>query len=257
MQVKQLIKTDPKRIKTRNHPFDSILEISEFFCDTIQGEGINIGVPAAFLRLQTCSLNCVYCDSKEVWRFGNPYTFIELFELMEKSEFDLIEKFKKGQHLILTGGSPLKQQWRLISFLETFEYRYNFYPYIEIENECTLTPHPIFMRYISCWNNSPKLSSSGNSQSTRYKPEILSTLSRLKNSWFKFVINCEKDWKEINSAFLKPGLIKREQIILMPEGQSKEEVKKHREIVIKMAVKHNVRYTSREHIILWDKKTGV
>ena len=250
---------DPERVRepSGNYSFNSILEVSEFFCDTIQGEGINIGAPAAFLRLQNCSLNCIYCDSNEVWRFGNPYTFEELFTLMEKSEFNLINKFKAGQHLVLTGGSPLKQQFRVYAFLEAFEHKYKFVPYVEIENECTLNPHSVLGNYISCWNNSPKLASSGNSKLARYKPKILSTLSHLENSWFKFVVDCEEDWEEILTDFLEPGLIKREQIILMPEGQSKEEVEKHRETVVKMAVKYNVRYTTREHVIIWDKKTGV
>ena len=42
-----------------------ILEISEFFCDTIQGENF-IGYPATFLRLQHCSLDCVWCNPRRI-----------------------------------------------------------------------------------------------------------------------------------------------------------------------------------------------
>jgi organic radical activating enzyme len=62
------------------------LKVSEFYCDTIQGEGSYIGHPATFLRLTNCSLNCIYCDSKEVWRKGNPYSFQELFDLMDLAD---------------------------------------------------------------------------------------------------------------------------------------------------------------------------
>ena len=79
------------------------LNISEFYYDTIQGEGIYIGQPAAFLRLKGCTMDCVYCDSKEVWRHGCPYTFTELFELMP---LHFIMQLRAGQHLVFTGGSP-------------------------------------------------------------------------------------------------------------------------------------------------------
>ena len=137
---------------------DRYLEVAEFFCDTIQGENF-IGWPSAFLRVQNCTLNCTFCDTKEVWRCGNPYTFDELFELIDKS--DLIRKFSEGQHLVITGGSPLLQQDKLVSFLKEFIQRYGFKPYIEIENECTLFPEQALIDLTDCWNNSPKTSNSG------------------------------------------------------------------------------------------------
>jgi len=237
-----------------------ILEVAEFFYDTIQGEGINTGCPAAFLRLQHCTLNCVWCDTEEVWRQGNPYTFEELFFLMEEWDVhtnSLICKLQQGQHLVITGGSPLKQQWNLINFLEVFVKKYGFKPYIEIENECTLRPSLNLIPYIDCWNNSPKLANSRNTSNSRYKPEIIKYFSNLPNSWFKFVISDITNWQEIQKYFLHKGLISYSQIILMPQGATREELEKNREFVVHLAVEKNVRYCTREHIVLWDKKTGV
>lgn len=234
---------------------EGFLEISEFFCDTIQGEGVNTGVPATFLRLQHCSLNCSWCDTQEVWRHGDPYTFKELFHLME--EADLIRKLRVGQHLVLTGGSPIKQQFALIEFFEAFKKRYDFKPYIEIENECTIKPFYKMATLVDCWNNSPKLSTSGNSASARYRPDILKQLSKFPNSWFKFVITSEADWEEIIKDFLAPDLIKWEQVILMPCGAIRAELESNRQMVVDMAIRNNVRYSDRMHIELWDKKTGV
>jgi 7-carboxy-7-deazaguanine synthase len=261
--VKQLITANPTFSKFLTSP--NSLEIAELFYDTIQGEGINIGVPAAFMRLQHCSLDCTWCDTQEVWRYGNPYSFEELFELMEipeqlselNYEFSLIDKLKLGQHLILTGGSPLKQQYQLRNFIIAFQNKYGFVPYIEIENECTIMPNNGIVSWIKCWNNSPKLSSSGNKQALRYKPEVLKFLSQLNNSWFKFVICDESDWDDILLDFIEPGLIKIGQIILMPMGETKAELERNRPIALEMAVKHNVRFTDRLHITIWDKKTGV
>lgn len=234
------------------------LEVSEFFFDSIQGEGINIGHPAAFLRLQYCTLNCVWCDSREVWRKGNPYTFIELFVLME-TQIDgvcLIDRLKNGQHLVITGGSPLKYQKRLIEFLYEFVNTYSFIPYIEIENECVVFPDLLLSSvFVSCWNNSPKLSNSGNP--TNHLVGVLKHMASLKNSWFKFVISSNEDWKEIVEEYLETNLISISQIILMPQGATREELIANREKVIEIAIENGVRYCTREHIVLWDKKTGV
>ena len=248
-----IIKSNPLIEKDFKPEGSDFLEVAEMFCDTIQGEN-HVGFPATFLRLKNCTLNCTWCDSASVWKFGNPYTFTELFELMEK--FDVINKFRNGQHLVLTGGSPLKQQIPLFNFIRRFIDMYQFKPYIEIENECTLLPLLIHT-YIDCWNNSPKLSNSGNGIKARYKPKVLTTLSGYDNSWFKFVITCEEDWEEIQAQYLDTELIKKSQIVLMPEGETRKRVENNREKVLEIAIRENVRYTTREHVILWDKKTGV
>lgn len=254
MNVKTIIASNPEfqRETPESTPY---LNVSEFFYDTIQGEGINLGQPAAFLRLQGCTQNCVWCDSKEVWRFGNPYTINELFELMEQT--DLIEQLEKGQHLVLTGGSPLRQQDNVLKFIEAFIDKYDFLPYIEIENESVLMPKPELTNYVSCWNNSPKLKSSGNPDKSRYRPEVLEFLSSLSNSWFKFVTSKEEDWQEIKRDFIDTGLIRKEQIILMPLGATREELFANREYVVDLSIREGVRYCTREHVVLWDKKTGV
>lgn len=231
------------------------IDVAEFFCDTIQGEGVNMGIPAAFLRVQHCTQSCLWCDSNEVWRFGNPYTFDELYELMEIH--GLIEKLKLGQHLVLTGGSPMKQQFKLIPFLYGFKDRYGFKPYIEVENECVLMPKDELINVVDCWNNSPKLENSYNPKMFRYQPDIIKKLSSLQNSWFKFVVAGEEEWREIVEDFITPGLIKRDQIILMPLGATRAELMLSREIAIEITVREGVRYSDRLHVVAWDKKTGV
>jgi len=231
------------------------LNVAEFFCDTIQGEGINLGHPASFLRMRDCTLNCTWCDTREVWRTGYSYTLDNIFKLIDDN--GLVNKWKQGQHLVITGGSPLLQQASLLVFLQTMEERYGGLPYIEIENECVLFPIPKLIKYVQCWNNSPKLASSKNKFEKRYQPEVIHYMSQLQNSWFKFVVSSEEDWNEIDVGFLIPELIDRSQIILMPKGATREELELNRPFVIEMAIENGVRYATREHIVVWDKKTGI
>ena len=44
-------------------------QVNEVF-NTIQGEGINAGQPATFIRLQGCTVGCVWCDTKYTWAKG-------------------------------------------------------------------------------------------------------------------------------------------------------------------------------------------
>ena len=257
MNPKQVIPAYYERafsVKDIESPY---LEISELFCDTIQGEGAYLGTPCTFLRLQWCTQNCVWCDTQEVWRQGNKFEFDLIFDLLDAHQ--VIDKLWHGQHLVLTGGSPLRQQDNLVLFFRAFHNRYSFKPIIQIENECTLMPSKEMINLVHIWNNSPKLESSGNNKRLRYRPEILKVLSGLKNSWFKFVVSKPEDWLEIEQDFLMPNvdLIQRDQIILMPQGATREELHKNRQVVIDMAIEHHVRYSSREHIEVWDKKTGI
>ncbi len=252
--VKTIIEANPKKEKNKCKAGSSIIRIAECFYDTIQGENY-VGIPSAFLRLQYCTLSCKWCDTTEVWRKGNPYSVDELIELWNK--VGLIDKLKNGQHLVLTGGSPLKQQSALSELLYKINSMYGVNPFIEIENECTLLPSNNMLSLVNRWNNSPKLKNSGMKKELRYKPQILKLLSEQPNSWFKFVVSKEEDWDEIVEDFIKPLLIKKEQIVLMPEGQTREELQKRYEWLVDLCCREGVRMTDRLHITIWNKKTGV
>ena len=246
-----LIKQKPDFTKTVEG--ENKFAISEMFSFTLQGEGISTGIPSTFIRLQGCTLKCTYCDTLDVWTQGNEYSFEEIFNLFEQN--NVINSFRRGDHLIFTGGSPLKQQTAIIRFISQFKNRYGFKPYIEVENEAVLMPSLELLSVIDQWNNSPKLANSGMKEKARLKPEVLTTLSRISNSWFKFVITSEDDWNEIKKDFLPH--INRNQIILMPEGQNREELEKTRELTADLVIREGLKYCDRQHIVLWDKKTGV
>jgi len=231
------------------------LAIAEMFCDTIQGEGVHAGLPATFVRLQGCTLKCVWCDTLTVWPYGNEYSFDEIFALWEG--VGLIKRLDEGQHLILTGGSPLKQEQRLIQFINAFIKRYHFKPYIEVENEAVLMPSAELEKLVDWWNNSPKLSNSGMKSRVRIKPEVIDYMAALPNSSFKFVVSAPQDWDEIVKDYIEPFSISKDQIILMPEGQTQAELQVSRPVAAQMAIEHQVRFTDRLHVTIWDKKTGV
>ena len=234
---------------------ENTLFISEFIAHTIQGEGVWAGCPATFLRLTRCHLNCSFCDTKELNEIETRLTNDKIFQLMESQ--GVIEALKEGQHLVITGGAPLLQQGDIDILIKEFVYKYNFKPFIEVENECTIIPTLSLISEISCWDNSPKLGSSGVSTSIRYRRDVIKFMSQLSNSWFKFVVADEGEWKEIQVFYLDTGLIKKEQVILMPMASSRQELLEKQEMVADLAIKNKVRYSGREHIAIWNRKRGV
>ena len=235
---------------------DNFLKVSEFYADTIQGEGPFIGLPATFLRLTGCSLDCKFCDTTEVWNQGTNWTYKELLDLIE--DVGIQEKLFMQQHLVITGGSPLLQQRRILGFLQEFTTRFGFRPYVELENECVIKPMPQLFEWINYWINSPKLKNSGVPFEKRFNRNAIGEMAYADKSWFKFVIDkVDYDWIEIEENYLKPFGISKSRVILMPQGQTREEILEKGPQVAELAIKQGVRYCSREHIVRRNKKIGV
>lgn len=76
------------------------LLINEIFY-SIQGEGLSIGEPTIFIRLQGCNLRCKWCDTKYAYYEGKE---MEINEILNE-----IKKYKV-KNICLTGGEPLMQK---------------------------------------------------------------------------------------------------------------------------------------------------
>lgn len=102
------------------------MRISELFV-SIQGEGINIGLPQLFLRLTGCNLECDYCDTDtSKFRVYRTEKILELIEEQKEKHF-----FKQ---ISITGGEPLVQADLLKPLLERLKDNYT----IMLETNATL-----------------------------------------------------------------------------------------------------------------------
>lgn len=81
---------------------DVVFNLSEIFY-SIQGEGTRAGMPCTFVRLQGCSLRCVWCDT--------PYALDHRTKKIEKTGAEIIEEIESiGCRFVeFTGGEPLEQ----------------------------------------------------------------------------------------------------------------------------------------------------
>ena len=75
------------------------LPVMEHFY-TIQGEGINAGIPAYFIRLAGCDVGCVWCDVKDSWDES-------IYPLVSTSNLTKFALHYPARICVITGGEPL------------------------------------------------------------------------------------------------------------------------------------------------------
>lgn len=88
------------------------MEVVEIF-SSLQGEGINMGRRAVFIRTAGCNLNCSFCDTD--WHTGKSMENQEIYE-------ELLPLIHKGDLVVFTGGEPtlwMEQIEDLIAEMET------------------------------------------------------------------------------------------------------------------------------------------
>lgn len=235
------------------------LTVSEVFGPTIQGEGLSAGVPAMFLRLGGCNLDCIWCDTPYTWdwagRTGRVYDpGVELHKL---DPAHVARRLELGgcPLVVVTGGEPLLQQEALIELITVLDPALR----IEVETNGTLTPALRLAARVDHFNVSPKLAGAGLSSRKRpIRPEALAAfraLARLGQATFKFVIAAEGDVDEVawlvDEHDLPPA-----SVMLMAEGKTALAQGLHLRAVVEAAIARGWRVTPRLHVEVWGDERG-
>jgi len=257
----------------------SKLPISETFM-SIQGEGREAGRPAVFLRFAGCNLQCGavgrdldevnpqedepvegaswVCDTIDVWREPeNVYSPGELMDEFEARGWDGI--LASGDaNLILTGGEPMlpARQEAYMRFVGKFIKRTGERPFTEVETNGTVKPTKEMQWKVDQWNVSLKLSNSGHSKEERINEEALQFYNQSSKADFKFVVSDASDLDEIEELRREYNL-RREKIMLMPAGQTREQLEKMYPRVVEMCKIEGYTFSPRLHITAYGQQTGV
>lgn len=234
------------------------LEIAEMFY-SIQGEGKYIGTPAIFLRTQGCVLNCSWCDTYNVWRYGTSYSYDEIWNFVRKylqPEINLV-------HIVLTGGEPLARQKELIPLINYIYQQTRMPPFIEVETSGTIAPSEI-AGFISHYNVSPKLKNSGMEKIRRVKDDAMNFFGHMTNVAtqsphisFKFVVRDKMDVEEAQDTYILPYEINPDNVYLMAEASTREQLQEREPVVVELAKSFGYKYSTRLHLHIWNKATGV
>ncbi len=251
-----------------------MLEITEIFGPTIQGEGKKLGTPSIFIRFGKCNMTCqgfeveyetpsgakkYSCDSyyavdsefKEQWdKYDN---FEDIIEIVEK-----IEPKNYKPDIVITGGEPLLY-WRDKEFQKLLEYYVSNYYNVTIETNATINID-ISKEYQKkiLFSMSVKLSNSIEPLKKRVDQIALTNIiQNIENKYLKFVISKEfiSTAKNEIEDILKN--IPKVDVYLMPMGDSVEILNNNSEAVIDFAVQNGYLYSDRLHIRVWNDKRGV
>jgi 7-carboxy-7-deazaguanine synthase len=221
-----------------------LLRLSEVF-DSLQGEGANIGKPCRFVRLALCNLHCHYCDTKYTWDFEQ---FDYDSEVQEASLASVVEQLRTAPagHVVITGGEPLLQQRALAKVFE----RVPSDLFIEIETNGTRVPLPSLRLRVDQWNVSPKLSSAGDAEALRIRPEALLALRDTGRAYLKLVVKTPADRDEAEALRARFGFAK-DRTLLMPEASTPEQLAERSTEVAEWSQALSLRFSSRLHLALW------
>jgi len=219
-----------------------MLKINEIFF-AVQGEGVNIGKPSIFIRMNGCNLNCNWCDTKYTW---HPDYLEASLKMTDDDLIKEIEKYNCG-HIVWTGGEPVLQQYDIFDFLVMdlpSEYTY------EIETNGTKEITHEFAADAEVITVSPKLHHD-------YDLDILYNYYQYHRTVWKFVVSATKHIHQIKKKFIEPLALHNEDIYIMPEGQTREEQLQRMPKVIRWAKENNWNFSPRIQILAYNTKRGV
>ena len=236
------------------------LPINELFV-SLQGEGVLNGVPSVFVRTSGCNLRCWFCDSYHTsWEPTGAWMAID----------DIVAEVERydADHVVLTGGEPMmhEESVELLERLSGMGY------HTTVETNGTIHREaPIDLASVS-----PKLASSTPTaerdpkgdgewaekhEQDRLDIDALTRLVERYDHQLKFVVTGESDMDEIVSLVERVREtasvpVRDEDVLLMPEGVTREQLDDHREAVAELALSHGYRYTPRLHVDLWNDEPG-
>ncbi|OAQ52038.1 hypothetical protein HTG_13735 [Natrinema mahii] len=234
------------------------LPINELF-HSLQGEGTLAGVPSTFVRTSGCNLRCWFCDSYHT-SWEPTHAWLGLEELLAEIEA------RDAEHVVLTGGEPLLHA-ESVDLLEALAER-GYHTTVET-NGTIYRDAPIDLASIS-----PKLASSTPTperapadadadeweqrhERDRIDMDALARLVEAYDVQLKFVVTDGDDMPEILELLgdLRDAAdvpIGDDDVLLMPEGATRERLAETRTRVADLAMEYGFRYTPRLHVDLWN-----
>jgi 7-carboxy-7-deazaguanine synthase len=258
------VNADAPALDTSAKRSDDALPINEVF-HSLQGEGKLAGIPSTFVRTSGCNLRCWFCDSYHT-SWEPTHGWFDIDDLVAQvTEYD-------GDHVVVTGGEPMMHEGveTLLSELSARGY------HTTVETNGTIfRDAPIDLASIS-----PKLASStptedrppaggdadigvweARHERDRLDYETLASLVETYEFQLKFVVTDRADMDEIESLIAElraqsSARIRNDDVLLMPEGMTRERLADTRDLTAELALEYGYRYTPRLHVDLWNDAPG-
>ena len=162
--------------------------LSEIFF-SVNGEGLQIGIPMVFIRLSGCNLRCKWCDTKDSWVQNDQVSLDDIVKEVDKYDIEWV---------CITGGEPLLQDIKPL--IKKLQYK------ISLETNGTI--YDDIIKEIDFVSVDIKTPSSGMKNDFTVLQKVLDTT---KDGQLKTVISDENDYlfvkNSLNEIDLKFPLI--------------------------------------------------
>ncbi|MBS3816909.1 MAG: radical SAM protein [Candidatus Thermoplasmatota archaeon] len=202
------------------------MNIVEIF-HSVQGEGVEIGLPTIFIRCGGCNLRCEWCDTRYAWEGGEE---VSIEEMMEKvDEIDC-------SRVCITGGEPLLQE-DILELIDSLITDYE----VSIETNGSIDISELVKRDLMVSMDYKTLSSGMHEEMRNDNLKLLRERDQIK-----FVIADRTDYEFSSNMIDKFGL--NCNVIFQPVGN--ENIKEIAEWVIDDGL--DVRVLPQLHKIIWD-----
>lgn len=249
-----------------------MLNVSEIFGPTVQGEGLRVGRPSIFIRLAGCNFRCqglaveyIHTTGEKKYGCDTYYAVDPCFknEWQSLSAQELINQITRlcNNHrydLVITGGEPLLF-WKQTEFQHVIKHFSELNHQITIETNASLAIEfsEEYQKKI-LFSMSVKLAYVNEAKQKRINiPALQNIIQHSHASYFKFVINshhakqCLQEIQAITSQL--PPI----DVYLMPQGDTIDALAQHDQSVIQLCTEHNYIYCDRTHIRIWNDRRGV
>jgi 7-carboxy-7-deazaguanine synthase len=237
------------------------LPINELFY-SLQGEGTLAGVPTVFIRTSGCNLRCWFCDSYHT-SWEPTHAWMDLEDIIAE-----VTEYAQADHVVLTGGEPMMHDESVALLDRLGEMGYH----TTVETNGTIFRDT----HIDLASISPKLQSSTPTpakdptgegewaerhEERRIDMDALAMLVDTYHSQLKFVVTGPEDMPEIEDIVNRvrdatDTTVQDKDVVLMPEGMTREQLDDSRNAVAELAMEYGYRYTPRLHVDLWNDAPG-
>ncbi|MCX7004868.1 MAG: 7-carboxy-7-deazaguanine synthase QueE [bacterium] len=213
--------------------YNSGMRIIEIF-ESLQGEGLWLGMPSWFVRLAGCNLACAWCDTPYARdaAAGTAHTLAQVLDLA---------RMARPQHVVITGGEPTLAGDELIALCAGLR---RIGKVVTVESNATM--------FVDC--NPPLMSLSPKSE-VWHDDVLAAYVQRGYCVQVKVVV---RDAAEARAAAqrLLPLAIPRERLFLMPLAHTREEHLCAATWLAPLCGELGVRLAVRAQALLWNGMRG-
>lgn len=246
------------------------IAINEIYGPVFQGEGLDIGRPCAFIRLQHCPVKCPGCDTAYTWNGTEQGTKLRVLDgeavSSVQARLDRILESLPRCGIVVSGGEPLIY-YKHVEFKQLLRHYRGRWIGLETSGFCGTSPLDLdhLRSFLACFTSvhiSPKITPCLHGEGWTDEElcinlkDILNGVYASRNA-LKFVCRDQADLDKVDWFFDHYKEWRGTPTYLMPYGQEPEEIKRTSEFLLPYCARYGYILSPRLQSLFYGKTRGV